>query len=104
MALQKVQATTILCRAVVTIEKTSSKLGVLSNFVTLSPCMTCFVLPVMGLGPKFVISALRSPYCVFYIWGVIFCLDFGSFLFPSLVPFLGVFPLFLCLQQVVQIH
>jgi hypothetical protein len=36
MAFQKVQATTILCQAVVTIEETSSKLDVLPNFSLIS--------------------------------------------------------------------
>jgi hypothetical protein len=29
----------------------------------------------------------------FVLWGVVFCLDFNPFLFSSLVPLLGVFPL-----------
>jgi hypothetical protein len=52
-----------------------SKLGLpLLSLVTFylffpSPCMTCFVLLVMGLGPRFFIFPLRAPICAFCIFG-----------------------------------
>jgi len=66
--------------------------------------MTCFTLRAMGLGPKFVISALRVPHCVVCTLRCDLLFGLRFFLFPSLVPFLGVFHLFLSLQEVVQIH
>jgi hypothetical protein len=53
-----------------------------------SPCTICFVLLVMGLGPRFRdFSSKGSPIVHSALWGVVFCLDFSPFLF-----FLLLFP------------
>jgi hypothetical protein len=45
---------------------------------------------MMGLGPML----FGFPIAGFALLGVVFCVDSSPFLFPSLVPLLGVFPLF----------
>jgi hypothetical protein len=50
VALQRVQVATILRWAVVVAGEACFRLGVLPGF---SLCMTCFVLLVMGSGPRF---------------------------------------------------
>ncbi len=51
LALQRVQATTILRQAIVATKKAYLGLVCFQVFCT-SPCMICFVLLVMGLGPR----------------------------------------------------
>ncbi len=53
----------ILHWAAVATEEVSSRLDVLPGFVCQSSCTTCFVLLLMGLGPR--ISFLRAPNCGF---------------------------------------
>ncbi len=44
-----------------------------------SPCMTCFVLLDMGLGPRFHdFFSLKAPHCAL---DVVLCLDFDPFFF-----------------------
>jgi hypothetical protein len=58
--------------------------------------MTCFMLLVMGLGPKsFLFLLLGLPFVCFALLNVVFCLDFGFLFFFSLVPLPGVFRLFI---------
>ncbi len=60
-----------------------------------SLCMTCFLLLVMGLGLGFMFSSLRAPHCGFCAFKCALLFRLWSFLFSSLVPLLGVFPLFI---------
>ncbi len=47
-----------------------------------SPCTTCFMLLVMGLGLRFCVFLLLGPLIVCSaVWGVVFCLDFDLFFF-----------------------
>jgi len=62
-----------------------------------SPSTTCFVLLVMGLGPRFCDSPLRAPHCGFCSLGCGLLFALQSFLFSSLVPLPGVFPLIIYL-------
>jgi hypothetical protein len=52
MVPRKIQATAILRWAIVAIGKAYSKLGVLPGLCPFI-CITCFMLLVMGLGPRF---------------------------------------------------
>jgi len=52
VALQRVQVAIILGQAVVTAGEASYRLGVLPGFFLSSPCLICFVLLVMGSGPR----------------------------------------------------
>jgi len=63
--------------------------------------MTCFVLLVMGLGLGFVFSSLRASHCMFCTFkcALLFGLLILS-LFSSLVPLIGVFPLFIYLGNI----
>jgi hypothetical protein len=98
VALQRVQAATILSWAVVWLQE-RPVLGSVSFQVFLpSLCMTCFVLLVMGLGPRFLMfSPLRAPHVVFCNLGCDVLFGIWSFLFSSLVPLVDVFPLFIYL-------
>jgi hypothetical protein len=53
----------------------------------------CFVLLVMGLGPRFMFSPLRAPHCVFCTFRCDLLFDFGPFFYSSLV-LCGVFFLY----------
>jgi hypothetical protein len=79
-------------------EERSLLLGLMcfQNFCS-SLCMTCFVLLVMGLGLGFVFSYIRAPHCVFCTFKCALLFGLWFFLFSSLVPVLGVFPLFIYL-------
>jgi hypothetical protein len=97
VALQRVQASIILCRAVVAAGETSFRLGVLPSFSAISlhdllratrdgfrSYVSCFLL--LGL-----------PIVRYALPGVVFGLDLGSFIFSSLVPLPGVFHSFIYL-------
>jgi len=76
-------------------------LGFMFSSLRPSLCMTCFVLLVMGLGLGFVFSSLRASHCTFCTFkcALLFGLLILS-LFSSLVPLIGVFPLFIYLGNI----
>jgi hypothetical protein len=101
VALQRVQAITILRRAVVATREVSSfRFGVIPDFssITLHDLLCA---TGDGFRSRFrVFSHIRVPHCVFCTFKCVLHFQVCSFVwtlilsFSSLVPFLGVFPLF----------
>ncbi len=80
MALQRVQAATILHQVVVVGGEASSTLGVLPNFCS-SHCTTCFVLLIMTRDPQFHVFPLRAPHCAFCAFRCGLLFELWSFCF-----------------------